>query len=115
MIAVRNDPMAITRLFGTGLEEMDVVLTHVKRGTSYNIVCIAIREEDHVPMMVYKDVDSGNRWTRPIAEFFSRNEDGSPKWRWNRKAERIMEMIQSALQAYELGRTSRKRAGSASS
>jgi len=104
MQIVRNDPKAITRLFGTGLEDMDVLITHRRRGTSYNIVCIALREDDQTPLMVYKDVDSGNRWARPVEEFFEMDEDGHLKWGWNRKADPIMEMIRSAIQSYNLGR-----------
>lgn len=107
MLVVRNDPQAITRLFGTGLEEMDVVLTHARRGSSYNIVCIALREDDQTPLMIYKDVDSGNRWARPIEDFFALDDDSKPKWTWNRKADSIMEMIRSALKSYKLGRTDR--------
>ncbi len=107
MLIVRNDPMAITRLFGTGLEEMDVFLTHHKRGTTYNIVCIAIREDNETPLLVYKDSETGNRWARPVEDFFSLDENGKMKWGWNKKADKIMEMIQSALKGYQLGKSSK--------
>lgn len=105
MLIVRNDPPAITRLFGTGLEEMDVFLTHVRRGTTYNIVCIALREDDQTPLMVYKDAETGNRWARPAEDFFATDDEGKPKWRWNKKADQIMGMIRSALKGYKLGRS----------
>ena len=107
MQIVRNDPRAITRLFGTGLEDMDVLLTHVRRGSQYNIVCIAIRESDEVPLLIYKNAETGDRWARPVADFFSLREDGTRKWIWNRKADKIMSMIESALKSYNLGKSDR--------
>lgn len=104
MLIVRNDPPAITRLFGTGLEDTDMELTHVKRGTSYTLVCVALREQDQAPLLVYKDVEEGTRWTRPLVDIFSLDENGRPKWRWNKKADKIMELIRSALDSYYLGR-----------
>lgn len=109
MQIVRNDPPAITRMFGTGLEESEIVLTHVKRQTTYNIVCIAMKEDDKTPLMIYKDTETGNRWARPVTDFFEKDESGKPKWIWNTKANKIMEMIASAANSYRLGHEDRMR------
>lgn len=96
MKMVNHDPKAITRLFGVGMEEMGLLLFHKKTGGAYNIVCVVIREHDLVPCMVYKSVEDGARWCRPLNEFFDKD-----RWAWNEKADRIMQMIQSALWAYD--------------
>ena len=101
MRIVEHDPLAITRLFGPGMEDMDFVLFHNKTGRAYNLVCIVIREQDLVPCLVYRSVEDGARWCRPLREFFAADSEGFLKWRWNEKAEKIMGMIHSALKAYD--------------
>lgn len=107
MRIVDHDPTAITRLFGPGMEEMDFSLLHVKTGGAYRPTCIVIREHDLVPCMVYKSAEDGTRWSRPLKDFFSKTDDGQPKWRWNAKADRIMEMIRSALGVYDAEKLTR--------
>ena len=95
---VNHDPKSITRLFGPGLEESQLTLFHIKTGGAYKLMCVVIREHDLVPCLVYTSVEDSTRWCRPLSEFFAGG------WRWNEKADRIMEMIRSALEAYDVGR-----------
>lgn len=43
---------------------------HVKRGTVYRLINIAIREEDLTSVVIYCDVGTGALWVRPASEFF---------------------------------------------
>lgn len=47
---------------------------HKKRGTTYIVTCIAPfqcenEEFDDAPVVIYRDLKSGNVWVRPLKEF----------------------------------------------
>lgn len=46
------------------------VYEHYKRGTRYTIVCLALREADLVPCVVYRANDvEAQTWIRPVDDF----------------------------------------------
>lgn len=42
---------------------------HAKRGSLYWVQAVGIREEDGVPLVVYRDSDTGTCWVRPVSDF----------------------------------------------
>lgn len=44
------------------------------KGNAYIIVCVAMREHDMVPLVVYGCVESGKNWCRPLSEFIKKFE-----------------------------------------
>lgn len=42
---------------------------HIKTGGIYVVMCNATRESDGELMVVYRNVDTGDRWVRPASEF----------------------------------------------
>lgn len=49
---------------------MLVYWTHTKTGRRYAIKGFAIQEDSLAPIVIYEDIVSLDRWTRPCAEFF---------------------------------------------
>jgi hypothetical protein len=44
---------------------------HFKKGTIYEIVCVATHTEDEADMVVYRDRDTGRCFVRPLTLFLS--------------------------------------------
>lgn len=49
---------------------IEALYRHVKKGTSYRVVCEAAIEKDQSPCIVYRPVDGGIPQVRPKDEFF---------------------------------------------
>lgn len=48
------------------------VYEHYKRGTRYTVICLALREADLVPCVVYRANDAeAQTWIRPVEDFCS--------------------------------------------
>lgn len=45
------------------------IYRHKKTGGIYGVVCNATRESDGVLLVVYRNVETGDRWVRPASEF----------------------------------------------
>lgn len=45
---------------------------HRKTGGRYHVVCVAVREADLVPLVVYQNSETLVTWARPVAEFVER-------------------------------------------
>lgn len=45
------------------------VFRHKKSGGIYGVVCNATRESDGVLLVVYRNLETGDRWVRPAEEF----------------------------------------------
>lgn len=43
---------------------------HQKTGNRYVIICRAKRESDQEPMIIYRKLNTDEKWVRPEAEFF---------------------------------------------
>jgi hypothetical protein len=43
---------------------------HRKTGGEYSVICYGIAEATLTPVVIYKNVSTGEVWTRPCAEFF---------------------------------------------
>lgn len=51
---------------------MKILFKHMKRGTTYEFLGLERRESDKYPMVAYRSVDDGTRWSRPADEFVDR-------------------------------------------
>ncbi len=45
------------------------IYRHKKTGGIYGVLCNATRESDGVLLVVYRNLDTGERWARPADEF----------------------------------------------
>lgn len=45
------------------------IYRHKKTGGIYGVVCNATRESDGELMVVYRNIETGERWIRPASEF----------------------------------------------
>ena len=62
---------------------MRKLFLHTKSGNMYEVLHIAVDEKSLVSNVVYRDVDNGLIWIRPVDEFF----DGRFKEVYRRKGE----------------------------
>lgn len=58
------------------------IFRHKKTGGIYAVVCNAASESDGALMVVYRNVDTGERWVRPAAEF---NDGRFVQLTWNKE------------------------------
>lgn len=52
-----------------GPSDQQEIFRHKKTGGVYAVVCNATRESDGVPLVVYRNLDTGALWVRPADEF----------------------------------------------
>lgn len=68
-----SGPHLWTTQQSTWLREMagatQEVYRHKKTGGIYGVICNATRESDGVLLVVYRNLDTGDRWARPADEF----------------------------------------------
>lgn len=76
----------------SGHDQQDVragqIYRHFKHGTRYEIVCLATHTETEEEMAVYRDLNTGRCFTRPLAMFVGlrESEDGRAVTRFELEA-----------------------------
>ena len=52
---------------------------HFKKGTLYEVICIATHSETDAEMVVYRDKETGRCFVRPLEMFIGYKEEGEKK------------------------------------